>query len=102
MARITVQTKDKDLSSKIEKEWQQGDINPQHSSIEVNYITTGCVVIWVKVDIPLFLDIQKFYSELDNLVIDVFKKYAVNLPLYCVQVYDIATGMKTMNTILVQ
>ncbi|CAG2253705.1 FOG2 [Mytilus edulis] len=95
VARLIVPTKDQDLSSKIENEWQQGNVNPQQSSIEVNYITTGSVVIWVKVDLPLFLDIQKFYPALDNLVNDIFKKYkkyAVNLSLYCVQIYDIATG----------
>ncbi|CAG2253702.1 unnamed protein product [Mytilus edulis] len=92
VARITVPSKDKDLSSKIEKEWQQGNINPQQSSIEVNYITTGCVVIWVKVELLLFLNISKFYSALDNLLNDIFQKYEVNLPLYSVEVYDIATG----------
>ncbi|CAC5390399.1 unnamed protein product [Mytilus coruscus] len=92
VARITVPTKDKDLSSKIEKDWQQGNINPKHSSLEVNYITTGCVVIWVKVDLLLFLNIGKFYSAVDNLVNDIFQKSAVNLPLYSVEVYDIATG----------
>lgn len=84
----------------IEKEWQQGKINPQHSSIEVYYITTGCVVIWVKSDLLLFLNIRKFYSALDNLVTDIFQKYEINLPLYSVEVYDIATGMRTYTNIL--
>ncbi|CAG2203744.1 unnamed protein product [Mytilus edulis] len=95
VARVIVPTTDKDLSSKIEKEWRQGNLNPQHSSLEVTYITTGCVVIWVKVDVYLFLNINKFYSALDDLVYDIFQKYAVSLPFYRVQVYDIATGKRT-------
>lgn len=99
MARLTVSTTDPDLSSKVVKDWQQGNLNPKHKSLEVNYITTGSVLIWVKVDVLLFFDIKHFYSALDYLVNDIFQKYTARVPLYRVDVYDMATGNRTNTNI---
>lgn len=93
MARITVPIKDKDISAEIEKDWKEEHINPKHNSIEINYITTGSVMIWVKVDLLVFLDIKQFYTAIDDLVNDIFQNYLVNVPLHRVQVYDMATGI---------
>lgn len=93
MARITVPIKDKDIPAKIEKDWKEGKLNPKHNSIEINYITIGSVVIWVKVNLLVFLDIKQFYTAIDDLVNDIFQNYLVNVPLHCVQVYDMATGI---------
>lgn len=95
MARITVKTIDKDLPSQIEKDWKEEKLNPQHRSIETSYVTTGSVVIWVKIDMFLMWNTKNLYEALDHLVDNIFKNYQVNLPHnFCVQVYDMSTGRR--------
>lgn len=95
VSRITIPTKNQELSQKIVTDWQQGKLEAKHLSMDVNYMTIGCVDIWIKVDVLLYLDIKHFYSALDDLVNGIFQKYSVEAPLYHIKVFDIAIGMDT-------